>query len=324
MPIIESSSYRAPCILKNRHLQTIYQYMFRMKLNLNYERKRFSTADGDFLELDWVKTGSKKLVVLCHGLESNSRESHILGMARKFISQGWDALALNYRGCGGEPNRDWKSYHYGFTDDLREVLEDVSSSGEYEDIVLVGFSLGGNIALKYLGEEGDKLKPLIKGAVCFSIPCDIADCAGKLSEPSNAIYFSDFLNRFYNKYKEKNKILNDRLDLGGFKKIKTFRELDSRYTGPIHGFKDVDRFWEESSCKNWLNRIAVPTLIVNAQDDPFLDKNCYPIELCRNSDRLFLEIPDFGGHCGFVSFNREREYWSEQRAMEFIINMLMI
>lgn len=319
MPIIEHSTYRPPLFFKNGHIQTIYQYMFRKKFRLNYERERFSTADGDFLELDWVRQSSRKLVVLCHGLESNSNESHVLGMARKFTSLGWDALALNYRGCGGEPNKKWQSYHYGYTDDLREVLRKVSDSGDYETVVIVGFSLGGNITLKYLGEEGERLHPSIKGAVCFSVPCDIADCARKLSQRSNAIYFKDFLSRFYKKYQEKNRFLKDKLDLKDFKKIKTFRELDSRYTGPIHGFNDVDTFWEESSSKNYLHKITVPTLIVNAKNDPFLDKNCYPIDICSKSDNLYLEMPDYGGHCGFVSFNREREYWSEQREVRFLL-----
>ncbi len=165
MPIIRPSSYRPPLFFNNGHLQTIYPNFFRHVTDVGYLRQRVSTPDGDFLDLDWSPVGGARVAVLAHGLEGNSTRSYVLGMVRALNRHGWDAVVWNFRGCSGEPNNKVRFYHSGDTRDLRTVLTHVLQSGRYEKAALIGFSLGGNVILKYLGEQALQLNPKIRAAV---------------------------------------------------------------------------------------------------------------------------------------------------------------
>ena len=286
--------------------------------NVVFRRERLDLPDGDFLDLDWLKAFSRRVVILLHGLEGNSSRKYIKGMARIFFDHGWSVLAMNFRGCSGETNRLLRSYHAGATEDLRAVVEHIESSGQYDEIGLVGFSLGGNLLLKFLGEEGRTISSSIIGAAAFSVPCDLAGSVNAISAGANRIYMKRFLKQLRRKIEAKQKLFPGEIDLSDYEIMTTFYEFDNRYTAPIHGFKDAFEYWKKNSCISFLPRITVPVIIVNAADDPFLSVTCFPRKEAEASHFLFLEIPDYGGHVGFVSLTHEGQYWSEHRALAFL------
>ena len=317
MPLVEASSYRAPLLLRNGHLQTVCQFVVRRAGGENYLRERIRTPDGDFLDLDWSDADGNELAVILHGMESSSWENHVMGMVRAFNRVGWDAVAINLRGCSGEPNLKLRSYHGGFTDDIDTVIRHVLDCRAYHRIALVGFSLGGNILLKYLGERPDDVPPVVRRAVGVSVPCDLEACAWKLAERSNRSYMRRFVRSFQRKYRQKARLLPGLVDLKTFDGISTFKELDDSITAPIHGFSSAEDYWRQSSSKGFIHAIRVPSLIINARDDPFLALEANPTESARESEHVFLETPTHGGHCGFIRFGHKGVYWSEARAVSF-------
>ncbi|NBB79176.1 MAG: alpha/beta fold hydrolase [Verrucomicrobia bacterium] len=311
--------YIPPAGFRNAHLQTIYPTLFRRTPLITGERERIATPDGDFLDLDWARQPqNQRLAVLTHGLEGHSRGNYCQGMASALRRADWDVLAWNFRGCSGEPNRSLRSYHSGATSDLQIVLDHIFSNTAYDSISLIGFSLGGNLTLKYLGDQGTALDPRIRSAAAISVPCDLASSAKRLERWQNRIYMARFMRCLRMKIREKARHFPDQLDLRGLDTMRTFQEFDDRYTAPIHGFKDAHDYWGQCSCRFVLDQIAIPTLLINAQDDPFLTPDCYPSETAATNPNLTLETPKYGGHLGFVSFNDKREYWSEQRAVAFL------
>lgn len=277
------------------------------------------TPDGDFLDLDWARDStSSKLAILTHGLEGRSSGNYTQGMATALVRSGWNALAWNFRGCSGEPNRSLKSYHSGATGELQTVLDHVIATTKYEYIALVGFSLGGNLTLKYLGDQGRAIDPRICGSVCLSVPCDLASSAKQLEHWQNRIYMARFMRSLRAKIREKAVRYPGALDLNGLDTMRTFAEFDDRYTGPIHGFEGAEDYWMQCSCRHVINQIAVPTLLINALNDPFLTPKCFPHEAAKANPNFHLETPKCGGHLGFVEFNDQNEYWSERRTVAFL------
>jgi predicted alpha/beta-fold hydrolase len=319
MPLVAMSTYKAPPLFSSPDVQTTFPSLFRTVRGIRYRRERIITPDGDFLDLDWSETGASRLVIISHGLEGDSRRSYVLGMVRAFNRRGWDALAWNMRGCSGEPNKLPRFYHSGATEDLEAVVAHVRQiSPRYRGVGLVGFSLGGNITLKYLGELGKAVDPLIVGAVAFSVPCDLASGAREMARSRNRIYLSRFLRLLHGKIKVKMTLMPGRITDQGYHRIKTFKDFDDRYTAPLHGFESAEDYWRRASSNQFLPAIAVPALLVNAGNDPFLGKECYPTAEARRHPKVYLEIPASGGHVGFVSFAKGGEYWSETRAGEFL------
>lgn len=317
-PVVDQSNYRAPLLCSNGHVQTVIPTLFRKVLGVEYRRERIDTPDGDFLDLDWSRVGAKRLAIVLHGLEGDSGRPYMMGMVKGLNRSGWDALALNFRGCSGEPNRKLRMYHSGETEDLQTVIQHVETLGKYSELALVGFSLGGNAILKYLGQEGAGAPGLIKAAVTISVPCDLKACSVRLAETTNSPYKRRFLRMLRRKMEAKSLIAPDKISVAGYDKIKTLEEFDDRYTAPLHGFKDADDYYRRSSSKQFLMGIAIPTLLINAADDPFLSTSCYPTEEAKMNPNLFLEIPKHGGHVGFMSLNHDGEYWSETRATSFL------
>jgi predicted alpha/beta-fold hydrolase len=287
-------------------------------------RERIETPDGDFLDLDWHRTPDcrGKLAVVSHGLEGNSRKKYPLGMARVLNRAGWDVICFNFRCCSGEPNRKLRFYHSGVTDDLHTVLTHGLASGHYESAGLVGFSMGGNQTLKYLGEAPGKVPGQLRGAVVFSVPCQLGDAVEVMSKVQNRPYMRYFMNGLHQKIRVKAAMFPGKIDTEGLEKIMTFDEFDDRYTAPLHGFDNAADYYTRSSAARFLHYVQVPTLIVQALDDPFLSASCYPVEAARENQDLFLEVPDYGGHVGFMGSWRESDYWSEKRALEFLESVL--
>ncbi len=302
------------------HLQTILPAILRRVPIVTRIRERIETPDGDFLDLDWSDpSGSGNLAIITHGLEGNSTNACIQGMAGAFVRAGWDVLAWNLRGCSGEPNRLMRSYHSGSTDDLGTVIAHAARG--YQRIGLVGFSLGGNITLKYLGDAGAGIDPVIAGAVTFSVPCDLASSSLHLESPANRIYMRHFLGGLRKKIREKALMFPGRISEEGIGKMQTFREFDGAYTAPMNGFLSAEDYWQKASSRPVLEQIGVPALLVNARNDPFLPKECFPEEAAARSRFFRLESPRHGGHVGFFAPGRHGEFWSESRAVAFFSSL---
>jgi len=313
-------SYSPSWWLRNGHFQSIYPSIFRRLDDCSFVRERIDTPDNDFLDLDWARLGHKRLVVLTHGLEGHSRRPYMLGMAAAAIKQEWDVLAWNFRSCSGEPNRHLPSYHSGATNDLETVI-DYAMSKSYKEVALVGFSIGGNKTLLHLGRKGGALSSKILGAVVFSVPCDLASSSRRLAQVNNVIYMKNCLSSLQQMLIKKKHLYPHEIDLKNFSKIKNFYDFDSKYTAPMNGFESAEDYWLKSSSKQYIEHIRVPTLMVSAKNDPFLTPECFPYELVKHNSRLTLETPDFGGHVGFMSFNKNKRYWSEQRAIEYLSSL---
>ncbi len=318
MPVIEASTYKAPWFLKNRHLNTVYAALFRRIPDIRYERERVETEDDDFLDLDWSFAGGDRLLIALHGLEGDSQRSYVKGMVRFFNRKGWDGLAVNFRGCSGEPNRQLHSYNMGASPDLNFVVRHVLGKGKYREIALVGFSLGGNVTLKYLGEQGKNLPREVKKAVAFSVPCHIESSNVEISRWYNWFYLKRFMDSLNAKAVEKAQRFSDKIQFDSANLPKNFYQFDDLFTAPAHGFKDGKDYWRQSSSLRFLPEIRIPTLLVNSRDDSFLSERCYPFEIAKKHAQFYLETPQNGGHVGFVSFNDNGIYWSEKRALKFI------
>jgi uncharacterized protein len=318
MPLIPESSYkRRPPYLFSPHLETVVPSVFRKVEGVNYERERVELTDGDFLDVDWLTGRNDKLVVLTHGLEGSSDRPYIAGMAKYFAANGWDALAWNCRTCGGEMNRLPRLYHHGATEDLSAVIDHGLKQGRYSRVALVGFSMGGSMSLKYLGERGGQVRSEIIGAATFSVPCNLWDSAVQLTKRSNRFYKDRFLNKLKEKMKVKALRHPDIVDATNIDLITTFDEFDDRYTAPLHGFSSRDDFYLKATSDQFYPDLKRPALVVNALNDPMLGDKCYPYEMARESDYLYLETPKVGGHVGFTQTVGEI-YWAERRAMEFL------
>lgn len=318
MPLIRPTSYTSPRWLYNGHLQTIVPSLFRKVRDVSFQRERIATDDDDFLDLDWLKSEHDKIVIVSHGLEGDSHRPYVKGIAKAFHAAGWDVAAWNFRGCSGEVNRALRFYHSGATEDLHTVMEHVLETGNYRKVALIGFSLGGNLTLKYLGENPDKLPGQISGATVFSVPLHLHSSSQQLSQKGNQIYSSRFLKKLRQKVKAKSLAMPGQLTLEHFKKIRSLEDFDDFYTAPLHGFENAKAYYEACSAIRFIDKINVPTLIVNAANDPFLTPECFPTEQVQNHPCVYLEIPEKGGHCGFPLYNDQGIYWSEIRALEFL------
>lgn len=317
MPVLHNSDYQAPFLLQNRHMLTIYPSLFRTVRPAAYRRERIVTPDADFLDLDFSEKGHERIVVILHGLEGNASRKYVLGMVHIFNGAGFDTVSMNFRGCSGEPNKNLRFYHSGETEDLHTVIQYLVSLNKYKAIHLVGFSLGGNVTLKYLGERGVSLNSAIKSAVTISVPCDLKSGSAELEKRHNIIYMQRFIRDLGEKLRLKELQFPGSISLDRYEDIRSFRQFDDRYTAPMHGFKDALTYWAQCSSRPLLPYIRIPVLVINAKDDPFLGKECYPYEIAADSPYIFLETPHQGGHVGFVKFG-EDFYWSERRALTFI------
>lgn len=318
MPLVSPSTYHPPIYLRNGHLQTILPSLFRRLGTTGYKRERIETPDEDFLDLDWSRCGRRRLGIISHGLEGSSQRHYAVGMAKMLNRHGWDALAWNYRSCSGEINRRRRFYHNGAIDDLETVIQHALTKYSYEQIVLIGFSLGGNLTLVYLGDQGSAIDFRVSGAVVYSVPCDLAASSRTLSRLQCKPYMHNFLVSLHRKIQAKMRVMPDRIDDQNFDRIKNFKDYDDRYTAPLHGFENAQDYWNKCSSLNYISKVRVPTLVVNALDDPFLAGDCYPVKAASESQYVFLETPSSGGHVGFIQFNGDESYWSENRAIDFI------
>ncbi len=316
MPLIKSK-FNPPLPFKNGHFSTIYSAKLRPTPALVQQRERIQLADGDFLDIDWSfsKTPSQKVAILLHGLEGNAQRVYMKGQAKILNKNGWDAAAVNFRGCSGEANLSYQSYNAGKTDDLEAVIDSVLEKDKYAEIILLGFSLGGNLLLKYLGER-ETFPQEIKKAVAISTPLSLKGSLESLNEFSNWVYRNSFLINLRKKYKTKMKDFPEKMTPSDYKKITSLLEFDNVYTAPAHGFKDALDYYEKNSSLQFLPNIKIPVYILNSANDSFLSSACYPTHLASKMKNLHLEISKYGGHVGVHQTNKL--YYSEKRAVQFL------
>ncbi|MDR7130241.1 putative alpha/beta-fold hydrolase [Algoriphagus sp. 4150] len=319
MSIIESTYAGPPAYLFNGHLETIIPSLFRKVSDVSYTREKIDTPDGDFLNLDWSRVGSSKLLIISHGLEGDSERHYVKGMVKLFNSNHIDVLTWNNRSCGGEINLKPILYHHGASYDLETTVAYVLKNQSYTEIFLTGISMGGAQTLKYLGEKGSDLPMQIKRAAVYSTPCNLLSSAATLKRRSNAFYKNRFLGKLKGKIRAKAAQFPELLDLDLLDRVTDFDSFDTLFTAKLHGFKDAADFYQSVSADNWMPSIAIPTLVINALNDPLLGSECYPVKLADKMKELTLEMPGRGGHTGFVVRGQEFT-WAEHRVLQFLLD----
>jgi predicted alpha/beta-fold hydrolase len=321
MPFIETSDYKAPALLYGGHLQTLVPSLFRTINDVSYQREVLDTDDEDFLLLDWSRVGSKKLAIISHGLEGSSSRPYVKGMVRELTKKGWDALAWNFRSCGGKLNKRARLYHAGAIDDLLTVVRHAVHTLKYETISLIGFSLGGSLTLTFLAKHATLFKHHLVAAVGISVPLDLVASSARMAKPQNYLYQKNLLGTLKQKIKAKGGIYSSQMTKE-VARTRHFKEFDDVCTAPIHGFDDAQTYYLACSALQFLPAIQLPTLLINAQNDPILSPNCFPYDLARQSPNLYLETPQEGGHLGFLSQSLHHRSWSEERAIHFLENYM--
>lgn len=317
MPIIESPKYSPSFLFKNAHINTIYPYFFRKINHPGYQRKRIKTLDDDFIDLDLICNNHNKVAILCHGLEGSCHSQYMLSSSAILSSNGYDIIGINFRSCGEEMNNEIRSYHSGETSDLNFVIQ--QHKNKYNAIFLIGFSLGGNVVAKYVGEQSSNLDSKIKAVVSVSTPCQLDGGANEIIKLKNLQYERKFLSSLTKKMKLKHLKHGDNIPIADLKKVKNLIDFDEYFTSRLHGFDGAMDYYLKCSCRQFLPDIKTPTLILTAQDDPFLGETCYPYEEARNSEFVFLHVPKYGGHVGFVDKKTEY-YWSDYAILNWLNN----
>lgn len=301
---------------------TVFGPLLRRGPRVPVRRERWELPDGDFVDVDRLDgpRGAPLLVAL-HGLEGSSSAHYIRGLLEQARLRGWGALALNFRGCSGDANRLLRSYHSGETGDLQALIERVSE--EAGRIVLAGCSLGGNVLLKWLGEQGERVPPQIRAAVAMSVPFDLAACARTLDSAGfwRWVYRTRFLRTLKRKSLLKHARFPDAFDSRRVREARTLTDFDDAVTAAVHGFESAVDYYAQSSSGPYVEKVRVPLLLLSAEDDPFIPAASIP-RFVQNS-RVTLEVTQKGGHLGFVEGPPWRpRFYAEHRAIEFLAGHL--
>lgn len=336
-----AQAFKAPAWLRNAHAQTLYAACVARCPRIDWRRTRWRCPDGDFVDLDWLahtrgtlraglpradsRGGSSPdptsqpspLIVLFHGLEGSSDSHYARALMHAVAARGWRGVVVHFRGCSGEPNRLPRAYHSGDSAEIDWILRRIRSENA-GPIAAVAVSLGANALLKWLGEQGGAARPVLAAACAVSAPVDLAAAGEALERGFNRLYTWNFLRTLKRKSRQKLSRFPQLLNARAMSAARTLRTFDDHVTAPLHGFVDAQDYWARSSSKPWLRHIAVPALVLNARDDPFLPAHALP----RPEDvsaAVTLEQPDHGGHGAFVSGPFPGSLaWMPQRVLGFI------
>lgn len=310
--------------LPGPHAQTIGARVLRSRRGVRLRRERLDTPDGDFLDLDFaevagVDSGTAPMVLVLHGLEGSADSKYALETYRALARTGVASVGLNFRSCGGEINRAPRLYHSGETGDLALVLDHLGDRFPRRALGAVGFSLGGNVLLKYLGEQGRRAQGRLGAAVAISVPFDLSAGADYLERGFARVYRRRLVRQLQGKIAAKRAMLDGLIDLGRARAARTFREFDDAATAPLHGFTGVEDYYRRSSSARFLGEVAVPTLLIHSRDDPFLPPDAVPDAATRANPHLTAAFTERGGHVGFVAGSIGAPvFWAEQVAAEFL------
>lgn len=312
-----SSGYRAPWWLRGRHLQTVWPTLVLRPRPPRLRRERWDTPDGDHIDVDHLDgPPDAPLVVLFHGLEGNARSPYACALMRALRSRGWRGAVPHFRGCGDGPNRLPRAYHSGDADEIGWILDRFRGAGT-APVFAAGVSLGGNALLKWLGREGPAARTVVAAAAAISAPLDLTAAGMALGRGFNRIYTREFLRTLKPKTLAKIDRFPGIADRTRVAAARDFLAFDDAFTAPIHGYRDVHDYWHRASSKPELARIAVPTLVLNARNDPFLPAPSLP-GTADAAPAVVLEQPSEGGHAGFVTGPFPgRLDWLPGRLLEF-------
>jgi uncharacterized protein len=293
--------FDAAAWLRHPHLQTLYGSLLARAPRIDFTRKRWETPDGDFVDVDFTGApGATPFVLLFHGLEGSSRSPYARAIMAEVMRHGWQGAVFHFRGCSGEPNRLPRAYHSGDSDEIHWAVRRLHGQVGAHPLYAAGISLGGNALAKWLGERGEKAKLLVARAAVVSAPVDLMAAGDALEVGFSRMYARHFLVTLRRTAAIKSERHPGLFDGQLAARARTLRQFDDAVTAPLHGFRDVADYWTRSSAKPFLANIAVPTLILNARDDPFLPESALPTER-EVSAAVKLEFPARGGHVGFVS-----------------------
>ena len=309
--------------LGNKHLQTLYSSFFRKNIDLDFEIEKFTLSDGDFLEAYWLNKAKKDsntpIVIILHGLQGSYTSPYINGIMNELNKNSFSCVLMHFRSCSGKMNKKLRSYHSGETEDLREFVKSIKSRFPKNDLYIIAYSLGGNVLLKYLGEEG--ALSLFKAAVSICAPLDLELSSYSISKGFSKVYELNILRTLKRdlllKYEEHDIQMRISLKKEDVKDIKTIREFDEVYTSKINHFKNASNYYSLSSSKQYLKHIKTNTLLIHSLDDPFMVKEMLPSKK-ELSDFVSLEVYNNGGHLGFISGSIINPiYWLDLKILEY-------
>ncbi len=324
--IASAAPYSAPFWLPGGHVQTIYAATLANKTQINYRRERWELDDGDFIDADWIDTeindSNTPVVVLFHGLEGNSESHYAKSLMAATKNRGWRGLVIHFRGCSGEPNRLPRAYYAGETAEMALLLGKLRAIVPQAPIYATGVSLGGNALLKWIGESAEQANTVINKAVAISAPMDLAASAEALDKGLNRILYTP---RFVDSLKPKAlsmrsrfpELLNEKLSVAKIESAKTIHDIDNAVTAVLYGAVDANDYYAKNASKPWLIKINLPTLVLNAKNDPFIPSQSLPTS-AEVSSYVTLEYPEEGGHAGFPSetFSGQAD-WLPNRILDF-------
>lgn len=310
-------SFKPAWWLRNRHLQTLWPALCRRSIqNLPLQHERLELPDGDFIDLNWI--GSRgPIVLILHGFEGSIDSHYAKGMLQAINQNGWRGVFMHFRGCSGEPNRLPRSYHSGETGDIATVIKLLQTREPETPLAAIGFSLGGNVLLKWLGETG--IDNPLKAAIAVSVPFDLQKAVTQIGTGFSRFYQWHLLKCVHERLTRKFQLQSAPFNFPPLSELQTIQDFDDKVTAPLHGFKGVDEYYQSSSSRQFLHSIHVPTLIVHAKDDPFMTEEVIP-EKHELSEHIHLELYETGGHVGFVAgdFPWRAQYWLEDRVPMFL------
>ncbi len=315
--MIIESNFKPAWWLSNTHGQTIFPSLFRKTRLPQMRRERLELPDGDFLDLDWTQDTSGPLVLILHGLEGNIHSHYASGLVSTLHKASMTVVFMHFRGCSGEPNRLARSYHSGETNDLNFVVQKLQDEYPARSISVLGVSLGGNVLLKWLGEQNND--PGIARAVTISVPFELASAADCLEQGASRIYQTYLLNKLNRSLRAKMQIIDLPLTSEDLQQVTTLRAFDDLVTAPLNGFKDANDYYQQCSCRSFLASINTPTLILHAKDDPFMHPDVIP-HVHELGSGIRLELSDHGGHVGFIAGRvpARPDYWLDHRVLQFL------
>ena len=321
--VITKSSFRPALFAANRHIQTLLPTFLRSNISVQYEHQEITLPDGDFLDLAWhripAKTENNPIVVIFHGLEGSIDSPYVKGLMWQLAKIGWPVVLMHFRNCSGRLNRAARTYHSGETSDARFLIQWLHENFPQAPLLAVGYSLGGNMLLKLLGEMQSETP--IHAAAAISVPLLLNICADQMRTGFSQVYQYQLLRKMkqkvlakYHQYDYQELI---GLSRNNIRDVKDFWEFDAAFTAPINGFENAQDYYAKSSCRQYLARIQIPTLIIQSMDDPFMSPAVIPQEN-ELSSSVCLELSEKGGHVGFISgYLWKPEFWLEKRIKEY-------
>tara|TARA_B100000989_G_scaffold291695_1_gene266510 strand:+ start:26239 stop:27195 length:957 start_codon:yes stop_codon:yes gene_type:complete len=307
--------------LPTSHLQTVWPTLSNRKILLTTKRERFELPDGDFVDLDWCGSSDGPLIFILHGLGGSANSPYAKGIMKACSERGWRVVLMHFRGCSGHINRLPRTYHSGETEDFDTVLKAIVKREQPSKVAAIGYSLGGNVLLKWLGENHSD-NPLT-AAVAVSVPMDLPKAADRMQQGFSKIYQWYLIRGLRQNIQKKFSLIDSPISLDNITHWRNFWEFDDKVTAPLHGFNGVYDYYHQASSRRYIKNIKTPTLIIHAKDDPFMTQDVIP-KADELSDYTQLLVSEKGGHVGFISGHTpgRAEYWLEQRIPNYLAEAL--